>query len=48
MRDDAPLLPAADGNAAYRQLANARIDFEVDDAASAAARAEKEPEYEVS
>ena len=41
-------LPAADGNAAYRQLANARIDFEVDDAASAAARALKEPEYEVS
>lgn len=41
-------LPAADGNAAYRQLANARIDFEVDDASSAAARSAKEPEYEIS
>lgn len=41
-------LPAADGNAAYRQLANARIDFEVDDALSAAARALKETEFEVS
>lgn len=41
-------LPAADGNAAYRQLANGRIDFEVDDAASATARAAKEPEYEIS
>ena len=40
-------LPAADGNAAYRQVANARIDFAMDDAVSAAARALKEPEMEV-
>ena len=40
-------LPAADGNAAYRQVANARIDFAMDDAASAVVRGQKEKEFEV-
>lgn len=40
-------LPAADAEAAYRQVGNARIDFAMDDAASAAVRLAKEPEFEL-
>jgi polar amino acid transport system substrate-binding protein len=40
-------LPAVDGNAAFRQVANARVDFALDDAASAGARLLKEPGIEV-
>jgi polar amino acid transport system substrate-binding protein len=40
-------LPAVDGNAAFRQVANARVDFALDDAASAGARVLREPEIEV-
>lgn len=40
-------LPAADSDAAYRQLSNARIDFVMDDAVTAAAHAAKQPEIEI-
>lgn len=40
-------LPATDGTSSSRQLANARVDFVMDDAASGAARAMKEPEIEI-
>lgn len=40
-------LPAVDGNAAFRQVANARVDFALDDAASAGARILKQPDIEV-
>ena len=40
-------LPAAEAEAAYRQVANARIDFAMDDAASAASRLLKEPDFEL-
>jgi polar amino acid transport system substrate-binding protein len=40
-------LPAADSDAAYRQLSNQRIDFVMDDAVTAAAHAAKQPEIEV-
>lgn len=36
-------LPAADSDAAYRQVANARIDFVMDDAVTAAAHLAKDP-----
>lgn len=37
-------LPAADSDAAYRQVSNARIDFVMDDAVTAAAHVSKQPE----
>lgn len=40
-------LPAAEAEAAYRQVANARIDFAMDDAASAASRLLKEPGFDL-
>ncbi len=40
-------LPAVDGNSAFRQVANARVDFALDDAASAGARLLKEPGIEI-
>ena len=40
-------LPAGDSDAAYRQLSNARIDFVMDDAVTAAAHAKKQPEIEI-
>ena len=40
-------LPAVDGNSAFRQVANARVDFALDDAASAGARLLKEPDIEI-
>lgn len=40
-------LPSPDGNAASRQVANARIDFVMDDAVSAAIRATKEQGFDI-
>lgn len=40
-------LPAADSDAAYRQISNARIDFVMDDAITAAAHAKRQPEIEI-
>ena len=40
-------LPATSAEAAYRQVGNARIDFAMDDATSAATRLLKEPDFEL-